>query len=169
MLHATFYKLQAAWYMLHATCYMLNTACYMLQATCYIIHATYCMLHTTCYIHFACFTLFGEKKFFLVNETPSALRDKSSKTMFLSWLYFVWPDTIQSWFWSPQWHILHPLLPVQIKIGLQQLDAPEVGYPGMYFFSRPLPKAGRELQTELNTIMEGGIRTLSEKPAGGKC
>ena len=38
------------------------------------------------------------------------------------------------------------------------------------FFSRPLPKAGRELQTELNTMMnEGGMRTLSEKPAGGKC
>ena len=37
------------------------------------------------------------------------------------------------------------------------------------FFSRPLPKAGRELQTELNTMMkknDGG--TLSEKPAGGK-
>ena len=36
------------------------------------------------------------------------------------------------------------------------------------FFSRPLPKAGRELQTELNTIMNNG-GTLSEKPAGGKC
>ena len=31
------------------------------------------------------------------------------------------------------------------------------------FFSRPSPKAGRELQTELNTrIMNGGRRTLSE-------
>ena len=37
------------------------------------------------------------------------------------------------------------------------------------FFSRPLPKAGRELQTELNTIMKNdGGRTLSKKPAGGK-
>ena len=39
----------------------------------------------------------------------------------------------------------------------------------LVFFSRPLPKAGHELQTELNTIdggREGGM-TLSKKPAGG--
>ena len=33
------------------------------------------------------------------------------------------------------------------------------------FFSRPSPKAGRELQTELDRITNGG-RTLSEKSAG---
>ena len=40
------------------------------------------------------------------------------------------------------------------------------------FFSRPLLKAGRELQTELNTKKKnnGGMMiTLGEKPAGGKC
>ena len=29
------------------------------------------------------------------------------------------------------------------------------------FFSRPSPKAGRELQTELDRIMEGGMRAVS--------
>ena len=38
---------------------------------------------------------------------------------------------------------------MKIKIGLKQLDAPdfEIVYE---FFSRPSPKAGRELQTELD-------------------
>ena len=30
------------------------------------------------------------------------------------------------------------------------------------------PEAGREIQTELNTMRDNGGRTLSEKPAGGK-
>ena len=36
------------------------------------------------------------------------------------------------------------------------------------FFSRPSPKAGRELQSELDRIINGGMRmrTLSEKSAG---
>ena len=45
-------------------------------------------------------------------------------------LFLVTPDTIQ----PPQRHTIHHLLLMQTEIGLNQLDAPEVGYPRMNLY-----------------------------------
>ena len=51
---------------------------------------------------------------------------------------------------------LEPIIPVSTHTIFFQYRNP-TNHGQQMFFSRPLPKAGRELQTELNTMMnEGG-------------